>query len=169
MLDFQSPHMRVARGGPMMLAHIGIVRAMNRLVPEPPFMRARSRRAAGLSEVQEGGKAAPCDIAAAYAALAPAVSGTKRKLKSDFRCYPNNGHAATASAGPFCATTGLMQCNKSLYSITSSARSNSPGGMERRNAFAVFRLRTSSNLLGRSIGRSAGFVPCRILPLMTPN
>ena len=95
----------------MMLAHIGIVRAMNRLVPEPPFMRARSRRAAGLSEVQEGGKAAPCDIAAAYAALAPAVSGTKRKLKSDFRCYPNNGHAATASAGPFCARKRLMQCN----------------------------------------------------------
>ncbi len=29
--------MLVARGGPMMLAHIGIMRALNRHVPEPPF------------------------------------------------------------------------------------------------------------------------------------
>jgi hypothetical protein len=27
-------------------------------------------------------------------------------LKFDFRCYPNNGHAATASAGPFRANSG---------------------------------------------------------------
>jgi hypothetical protein len=35
-LHLQSPHMRVAGGGPMMLAHIGIMRALNRLVPEAP-------------------------------------------------------------------------------------------------------------------------------------
>jgi hypothetical protein len=50
------------------------------------------------------------------------------------------------------------------YSITSSARASSEGGMWRPNAFAVLRLITSSNLVGCSIGRSAGFSPLRIRP-----
>jgi hypothetical protein len=33
---------------------------------------------------------------------------TKRKTEIRFRCYPNNGHAATASAGPFCANDGHL-------------------------------------------------------------
>jgi hypothetical protein len=68
-------------------------------------MRSRPRRAVGLSEVQEGRKAPGSDVAPACPALAPAAAAGKlnAKLKSDFRCYPDNGHAATASAGPFCA------------------------------------------------------------------
>ena len=49
-----------------------------------------------------------------------------------------------------------------FYSITSSARESSDGGMVRPSAFAVLRLITSSNLVGCSTGRSAGFVPLRI-------
>ena len=48
------------------------------------------------------------------------------------------------------------------HSITSSARSRIDWGMVRPSAFAVLRLITSSNLVGCSTGRSAGFVPLRI-------
>jgi hypothetical protein len=49
------------------------------------------------------------------------------------------------------------------YSITSSARASSEGGTVRPSALAVIRLMTRSNLVGCSIGRSAGFAPRRIL------
>src|SRR5262249_36194193 len=49
------------------------------------------------------------------------------------------------------------------YSITSSARASTEGGMVRPRALAVFRLMTSSNLVGCSTGRSAGWAPLRIL------
>ena len=47
--------------------------------------------------------------------------------------------------------------------ITWSARSNSDCGRVRSSAFAVLRLRMSSNFVGCSIGNSAGLVPLRIL------
>jgi hypothetical protein len=57
--------------------------------------------------VQEGREAPGTDDAPACPALAPVAAGKlNAKLKSDFRCYLNNGHAATASAGPFCAKLG---------------------------------------------------------------
>lgn len=46
-----------------------------------------------------------------------------------------------------------------FYSITSSARSRSAGGAARPISFAVLRLRTNSNFVGRSIGKSEGFAP----------
>src|SRR5262249_58214727 len=49
------------------------------------------------------------------------------------------------------------------YSITCSARASSDGGIVRPSALAVLRLMTSSNFVGCSMGRSAGFVPLRIL------
>ncbi len=49
------------------------------------------------------------------------------------------------------------------YSITSSARASSVGGMFKPMVLAVVRLITSSNLVGCSIGRSAGFAPRKIL------
>src|SRR5215470_15785353 len=49
------------------------------------------------------------------------------------------------------------------YWITSSARASSEGGIVSPSALAVLRLMTSSNLEGCSTGRSAGFVPLRIL------
>ena len=50
-----------------------------------------------------------------------------------------------------------------LHSITSSARARSIGGTARPSVLAVCALMTSSNLVGCSTGRSAGFAPRRIL------
>ena len=66
------------------------------------------------------------------------------------------------------AMNKLMQCNKRragvlIYSMTSSARASSVGGISRPSALAVLRLITSSNLVGCSTGRSAGLAPFRIL------
>src|SRR5712691_554009 len=52
---------------------------------------------------------------------------------------------------------------------TSSAWKRSVGGIGRPRALAVFRLITSSNLVGCSTGRSAGFVPFRILSTYTAS
>ena len=61
------------------------------------------------------------------------------------------------------ATSGLMHRSKhSVYSITSSARASSIGGTSSPSALAVLRLITSSNLVGCSTGRSAGFSPLRM-------
>src|SRR5262245_18233951 len=49
------------------------------------------------------------------------------------------------------------------HSITSSARTRNNSGMVNPIAFAVLRLRTSSNFVTCSMGRSAGFAPFRIL------
>ena len=47
---------------------------------------------------------------------------------------------------------------QAFYSITSSARASTDGGMVRPSALAVVRLKTRSNLIGCSTGRSPGFV-----------
>src|SRR5215831_1951730 len=49
------------------------------------------------------------------------------------------------------------------YSITSSARASSDGGMLMSSALAVLTLITSSNVVGCSTGRSAGLAPLSIL------
>ena len=50
-----------------------------------------------------------------------------------------------------------------FYSMTWSARPSTDGGIVRPSALAVFRLMTSSNFVGCSTGRLAGFAPLRIL------
>ena len=49
-----------------------------------------------------------------------------------------------------------------FHSITSSARASRVGGTSRPSALAVFRLMTSSYLVGACTGRSAGFSPLRM-------
>src|SRR5262245_41549296 len=61
------------------------------------------------------------------------------------------------------AANQLDERAPSHHSITSSARAMSVGGIVSRSALAVVRLMTRSNLVGCSIGRSAGFFPRRIL------
>jgi hypothetical protein len=51
-----------------------------------------------------------------------------------------------------------------FHSIISSARTMMDGGIVRPSALAVFRLMTSSNLVGCWTGKSAGFAPLRIRP-----
>jgi hypothetical protein len=71
---------------------------------------------------------------------------------------------------PLCANNGLMHRSKlHSYSITSSARVSSVGGTMMSSAFAVFRLITSSYLVGCSTGRSAGFAPLKILSTKTAD
>src|SRR6516165_4473552 len=55
------------------------------------------------------------------------------------------------------------------HSMTSSARARIEGGTVRPSACAVLRLTTSSNLVGCSTGRSAGFSPERMRPTYTPT
>src|SRR5262249_8321938 len=62
---------------------------------------------------------------------------------------------------------GTEECSTLHYSITWSARASSDGGIVRPRALAVLRLITSSNLVGCSTGRSAGFAPLRILSTNT--
>jgi hypothetical protein len=54
------------------------------------------------------------------------------------------------------------------HSITSSANASSLSGTSRPSAFAVFRLITSSNLVGCMTGRVDGLAPLRIFPAYTP-
>src|SRR5262249_18066764 len=62
-----------------------------------------------------------------------------------------------------CANSGLMRCSKwTPYSITSSARTTTESGIDNPIAFAVLRLRTMSNFVACSTGRSAGFAPWKI-------
>jgi hypothetical protein len=53
----------------------------------------------------------------------------------------------------------------SLYSITSSARSRIDVGSVNPSVLAVLTFTNSSNLVGCTTGRSAGFAPLRILPV----
>src|SRR5262249_35025966 len=55
-----------------------------------------------------------------------------------------------------------------LHSITSSARASNVGGISSPSALAVPRLMTSSNLVARSIGVSAGLAPLRMRPVRAP-
>src|SRR5262249_27331009 len=50
------------------------------------------------------------------------------------------------------------------HSMTSSARARIDGGIVRPSALAVFRLTTSSKVVGCWTGRSAGLAPLRIFP-----
>src|SRR5262245_32280524 len=52
-----------------------------------------------------------------------------------------------------------------LHSITSSAIASSPGGNVKPRALAVFKFRTSSNLLSCITGRSTGLAPLRTFPV----
>src|SRR5258707_8553849 len=61
------------------------------------------------------------------------------------------------------AASSFLPARSPLHSITSSARASSVGGMSMPSALAVLRFTTSSNLVGCSTGRSAGFAPLKIL------
>jgi hypothetical protein len=61
------------------------------------------------------------------------------------------------------AISGCEQMQqKSLYSMTSSARASTVAGSSRPSSLAVFRLITSSYFTGACTGKSAGFSPLRM-------
>src|ERR1700757_3424242 len=80
------------------------------------------------------------------------------------RFTPKLGHCTMQPAWLKRAKFGLMHRSKlSDYSITSSARPSSVGGILNPIARAVLRSTLSRNLVGNSTGRSEGFRPLRIL------
>jgi hypothetical protein len=67
-----------------------------------------------------------------------------------------------------CATTGLLHRSNdvrggAVYSITSSARTRTSGGIFNPSALAALLLTINSSLVGNSTGRSPGLAPLRIL------
>jgi hypothetical protein len=82
------------------------------------------------------------------------------------RCpiFPDNDQKADIAGGPLSANSCREQMQHGRrYSITSSAVNSNLGGMVRPSALAVLTLMISSNLVGCSTGRSAGFAPLKIL------
>ena len=66
--------------------------------------------------------------------------------------------------GDICSAANIVHLVWAAYSITSSARTSSIGGTSSPSALAVAMLITSSNLVGWSTGRSAGFAPLSMRP-----
>jgi hypothetical protein len=62
----------------------------------------------------------------------------------------------------FVPEADIGQAQLAGYSMTSSARASTDGGIVRPSAFAVLRLITSWSLVGACTGRSAGFSPLRM-------
>src|ERR1700730_14612427 len=91
--------------------------------------------------------------------LARSRGADRRGVLPQLGVKPSN-HACprTRAADPKATCGDLL-----YYSINSSALTRSVFGKERSSALAVLRLMTSSNLVGCSIGRSAGAAPLRIL------
>src|SRR6266404_9595467 len=80
----------------------------------------------------------------------------------DVRFEAHYGLNSDIARGPKNAKSRLMHRNKH-YSITSSARASSVGGIVSPSSFAVLMLTVSGNWVGNSIGKSPGGVPRRIL------
>ena len=87
-------------------------------------------------------------------------SRSRLLARPDHECTVRGGGAVPAGAcnygGPAPSRYGPG------HRITSSARCSSDGGSVSPSALAVLRLMTSSNFVGCSTGRSAGFAPLRI-------
>ena len=79
--------------------------------------------------------------------------------------FPDNDKISHGSEMTRWANFRLMHRSKwhRSYSITSSARARTFGGISRPSASAVLRFTTSSNRVGCSIGRSPGLEPVSIL------
>ena len=70
-------------------------------------------------------------------------------MPSNVRYAPNSGQTRVRLDCPLNANNGLMHRSKQyLYSITSSARPRSVGGIVTRRALADLRLMINSNLVG---------------------
>ena len=95
----------------------------------------------------------------------PATLGACSVTEVHRRCplYPDSGHHRKPWSVRSSAVTRFMHRSKQKrYSIISSARASSDGGISRPSALAVLRLMTSSYLVGACTGRSAGFSPLRM-------
>jgi len=99
----------------------------------------------------------------------PSVGGSKDATRAwGNPPIPNTGQRDSAD-GRSVPMSDLSKCSeqRQAYSMTSSARVSSVGGMLRPIALADFKLITSSKRVGCSTGSSAGLAPFRILSTKT--
>jgi hypothetical protein len=92
----------------------------------------------------------------------PSRSGRERAEKPD-AVHPSRLLRLGASGAARRPREPSSHVRRSIYWMSSSARARTAGGIVSPSILAVLRLITSSNLLGCSMGRSAGFAPLRIL------
>src|SRR5215468_744963 len=105
--------------------------------------------------------------------IEPAAEASLPSATSCIAGLPTPADAGCGCGSPRPASANLyssgrehaQQClyKDRIYSITSSARASSDGGISMPSAFAVLRLTTNWNFVGCSMGRSAGFAPFRTL------
>src|SRR5262245_35589601 len=91
-------------------------------------------------------------------ALPPIATAKADIRKRSCPLYPRK---QTCAAHEAMSALGQKRTS-SLYSITSSARVSTDGGIVRPSALAVLRLITNSYLVGACTGISFGFSPLRI-------
>ena len=138
----------------------------------PPLNAARAPRGRGICDTGTPARPglrspAPREMIAGVVASGAANAMTGVVGRAESFSTPSKYSPLTVarrgSEGRFRWRSGQLGLDGHRYSMTWSARSSSNGGIVRPSAFAVFRLMTSSNFVGCSTGRSAGFAPLRIL------
>ena len=93
---------------------------------------------------------------------APVVCNRSTRATLDLRFLAGSRRSATAAFDPKWTVGFLYSGQSRVYSITLSALISSDCGILSPNALAVLLLMNNSNLVGCSIGRSAGLAPRRI-------
>jgi len=108
-----------------------------------------------------------CSRSAGGRTCALAFVPVERSLRPRVGLFAPLRDKVTSSAQPQGSSLSILtephdELAATAHSITSSARASSVGGTSRPSDLAVFRLMTSSYLVGACTGRSAGFSPLRI-------
>ena len=162
---------------------VGTVRPTCRNGPRvvPPEARmtsgARATNSAAYLRMRSGFARAPADVNADIAAVGPARLRQRlcERQEAGLSCRIVRSHVHEHADPPHppallrarrerpsgCAAESQEEL-AALHSITSSARASSVDGTSRPSVLAVFKLMTSSYLVGACTGRSAGFSPLRM-------
>ena len=132
----------------------------SRTDPSPP-----GRGDAHLHHCRDGRHQPPLclQVGAAVSHPGPRGLGGHTPTRLTGQAAPGPGSAGSASGRRWVPPLSPSGLRGDAYLSTSSARERNSGGMVRPSASAVFRLITSSSLVGCSTGRSPGFTPRKIL------
>ena len=143
--------------------------AKRRRYPSDSLPRARSWKSMGsicrreenfMTTLPERSVPRPLDAQSAFAVTSD--KGATRELPRSMSALPPKADMCSATRDVRFVPIADIAL---FHWITSSAPAISERGTVRPSALAVLRLMTSSNLVVRSIGRSAGLSPLRIRPV----